>query len=154
MIKTTDEIRRELADYGVAVSEWARRHGYSPALVPQVLAGRLRCQRGQAHEIAVRLGLKAGHTGGVDALIAEHSSDDEEKQADVGQDSGDGGGQQQRPQPRTDPAPHIGGADPTVGSGLLGLADRVSFVGMTPLLEPRPPFDPPLAIAATSNMQS
>lgn len=34
--------------------------GYSPGLVYQVLAGRLRCVRGQAHQVAVVLGLKHG----------------------------------------------------------------------------------------------
>lgn len=65
MAQTTDNIRQEFALRGITVAEWARFHGFSPALVHQVLAGKLRCVRGQAHVIAVRLGPKAGLVGGV-----------------------------------------------------------------------------------------
>lgn len=68
-----DAIRQEFARRGVSISAWARAHGYSKQLVYQVLAGRKRCIRGQCHEIAVRLGLKAGVIGSVadiDALSA------------------------------------------------------------------------------------
>jgi len=37
--------------------------GFSPALVHQVLAGRLKCERGKAHDVAVALGLKDGMVG-------------------------------------------------------------------------------------------
>lgn len=60
-----DAIRQEFARRGVSISAWARAHGYSKQLVYQVLAGRKRCVRGQCHEIAVRLGLKAGVIGSV-----------------------------------------------------------------------------------------
>lgn len=60
IVKTPDEIRREFAVLGLAISDWARQMGYPPALVHQVLGGRLRCVRGKSHEIAVRLGLKDG----------------------------------------------------------------------------------------------
>ena len=59
-IRTAEEVRRELAKRGIPVSAWARAMGYSPGLVYQVLAGRLRCVRGQAHQVAVVLGLKHG----------------------------------------------------------------------------------------------
>jgi len=59
-IRTIDEVRKEFARQGVAVNAWAREMGFSPGLVHQVLAGRLRCTRGQSHKVAVMLGLKVG----------------------------------------------------------------------------------------------
>jgi len=59
-IRTTDEVREELARRGIAINEWAREMGFSPGLVHQVLAGRLRCTRGESHKVAVMLGLKVG----------------------------------------------------------------------------------------------
>lgn len=44
---------------GETVAEWAKDHGFDPQLVYAVLAGRLAARRGQAHRIAVALGLKA-----------------------------------------------------------------------------------------------
>lgn len=67
-LRTPEEIRREFALRGIAVSSWAREMGFSPGLVHQVLAGRLRCVRGQAHQVAVLLGLKAGKLGDIDDL--------------------------------------------------------------------------------------
>ena len=67
-LRTPEEIRREFAIRGIAVSSWAREMGFSPGLVHQVLAGRLRCVRGQAHQVAVLLGLKAGELGDIDDL--------------------------------------------------------------------------------------
>lgn len=67
-MRTADDVKRELAQRGIAVSEWARQMGYSPSLVHQVLAGRLKCVRGQAHEIAVVLGLKTGLVGDISDL--------------------------------------------------------------------------------------
>ncbi|MEW8185894.1 MAG: DNA-binding protein [Candidatus Thiodiazotropha endolucinida] len=67
-VRTPEEVRQEFAVRGIAISEWARRMGYSPGLVHQVLAGRLRCVRGQAHEVAVVLGLKVGQVGGIGDL--------------------------------------------------------------------------------------
>lgn len=64
-LRTPQEVRHELALRGISVSAWARKMGYSPGLVHQVLAGRLRCVRGQAHNVAVSLGLKEGLFGDV-----------------------------------------------------------------------------------------
>ena len=58
MIKTTDEFKRELANNGVSISEWAKRHGFSVALVYQVLTGQRKTIRGESHRIAVAAGLK------------------------------------------------------------------------------------------------
>ncbi len=43
---------------GLSVAEWAARNGFSPATTYSLLAGRLRARRGEAHRIAVALGLK------------------------------------------------------------------------------------------------
>ena len=67
-LRSPEEVRRELAIRGISVSDWARQMGFSPNLVYQVLAGRLRCVRGQAHRVAVALGLKAGLLGDVNDL--------------------------------------------------------------------------------------
>jgi gp16 family phage-associated protein len=40
------------------VSEWARRHGFRPKSVLDVLSGTRPCTRGKSHAIAIALGLK------------------------------------------------------------------------------------------------
>lgn len=63
ILRSEAEVRKDFESRGVSISAWARLHGYSAQLVYGVLAGRKRCLRGQSHEIAVRLGLKAGQIG-------------------------------------------------------------------------------------------
>lgn len=63
-MKTQEQVKREFADYGLSVSEWAKERGYSQALVYQVLNGNRKAIRGESHRIAVDLGLKAGKTKG------------------------------------------------------------------------------------------
>ena len=63
-----DAVRAEFERNGLAVADWARANGFSPPLVYQILAGRKRCRRGKSHEIAIRLGLKAGRIGSLDDL--------------------------------------------------------------------------------------
>jgi len=52
------EIRLLLESNGISVSEWAKERGFRRSNVYAVLAGRVRCRRGEAHRIAVALGLK------------------------------------------------------------------------------------------------
>lgn len=64
-LKTRQQIRDEFAASGVSYSAWSRDRGYSPNLVIAVvndndLNPRLKCLRGDAHNIAVELGLKVG----------------------------------------------------------------------------------------------
>lgn len=59
-LRTAEEARAELQAKGVSITQWAVANRFSPNLVFEVLGGRKRCIRGQAHEIAVKLGLKAG----------------------------------------------------------------------------------------------
>lgn len=59
-VKTPAQVRAEFLRTGKAISVWAREHGFSQSLVFEVLRGRLKGRRGQAHEVAVLLGLKDG----------------------------------------------------------------------------------------------
>jgi gp16 family phage-associated protein len=70
-LRTIEEVRREFKDTGVSVSEWARDRGFSVPLVYGVLSGRRPATRGQSHNIAVALGLKAGRIGSVAELEFE-----------------------------------------------------------------------------------
>jgi|SRR5579871_6175514 len=62
-VRTPREVREEFARRGLSISSWARQNGYSAPLVYQVLSGKNRGMRGQSHDIAVQLGLKAGLVG-------------------------------------------------------------------------------------------
>ncbi|ALS60688.1 DNA-binding protein [Pandoraea norimbergensis] len=59
-LRTADEARAELQSKGISITQWAIANRFSPNLVFEVLGGRKKCVRGQAHEIAIKLGLKAG----------------------------------------------------------------------------------------------
>ena len=59
-LRTPDEARAALQNKGVSITQWAVANKFSPNLVFEVLGGRKKCVRGQSHDIAVRLGLKAG----------------------------------------------------------------------------------------------
>ena len=65
MPKTRAEVRADFASKGWSISAWAKKNGYSPNMVIAILADdevnpRLKCLRGEAHNIAVELGLKLG----------------------------------------------------------------------------------------------
>ena len=60
MIKSADEVKAEFLKLGISVSGWARSHGYSSALVYQILSGQRKSLRGESHNIAVELGIKQG----------------------------------------------------------------------------------------------
>lgn len=68
-LRTPEEARQDLARQGISISAWAQAHGFSANLVFEVLAGRKLGVRGQSHEIAVRLGLKAGEIPTPPAII-------------------------------------------------------------------------------------
>ena len=64
-LKKRQQIRDEFAASGVSYSAWARQRGYSPNMVIAIVNDddgnpRLKCLRGDAHNIAVELGLKEG----------------------------------------------------------------------------------------------
>ena len=67
-LKTRTQFRQELAEKGLSVNAWARQHGYSTASVSAILNDdernpRIRCLRGEAHNIAVSMGLKRDARG-------------------------------------------------------------------------------------------
>lgn len=55
---TPDEAKALFHASGITISDWARERGFKRELVYSLLVGRVRGQRGDAHEIAVALGLK------------------------------------------------------------------------------------------------
>ena len=57
-LRTPAEVREWLARHGVTISCWARSNGFKPSVVASLLAGRTRGQWGEAHQAAVRLGLR------------------------------------------------------------------------------------------------
>lgn len=59
-LKTVAEVRAELQRAGLSLAEWARTHKVSYSLSYEVLRGRIKGHRGQAHDIAVLMGLKHG----------------------------------------------------------------------------------------------
>lgn len=59
-LKTPQEIRSEWIRTGVGQNDWARKHGFNPATVSQVLNGKNTGARGVGHRIAVLLGIKEG----------------------------------------------------------------------------------------------
>ena len=67
-IKTHDQVRNEFRARGLSISGWAKRHGFSQALVYQVLSGKRKPTRGESHRIAVALGLKDGSNEGYEQL--------------------------------------------------------------------------------------
>jgi gp16 family phage-associated protein len=58
--KTAQQVREEFIRAGVNVTEWARTHGFARMTVVDVMRGRRQGLRGEAHKVAVALGLKAG----------------------------------------------------------------------------------------------
>lgn len=58
-MKTPDQVRAEFKARGVPISQWARENGYNLNKVYRVLSGIEKGYYGKAHEIAVKLGIKA-----------------------------------------------------------------------------------------------
>lgn len=53
------QVREVFRANGVTLRDWADANGYSVKLVEELLAGRIHGTRGEAHRIAVALGLKS-----------------------------------------------------------------------------------------------
>ncbi len=63
--KHLERCRRAKAEFewrGVCIGEWAREHNFCPQTVYDVLNGRIMGRRGEAHRVAVALGIKEGPT--------------------------------------------------------------------------------------------
>lgn len=59
-VKTGAQVRQEFRRRGQTVRAWATQHGFSESLVHEVLSGRKKGCWGQAHQVAVLLGMKDG----------------------------------------------------------------------------------------------
>ena len=59
-MKTVEEVRIEFRCKGITVAGWARKHGFSTQAVRRVVNGSSKCWYGNAHKIAVTLGVKDG----------------------------------------------------------------------------------------------
>lgn len=59
-LKTHAEARAWFDQTGTSIAEWSRNHGFGATMVRQILEGKKACKRGQSHQIAVLLGIKAG----------------------------------------------------------------------------------------------
>ena len=55
---TSDQVKQQFRQRGVTLTQWAAKHGYDRKAVYRVLNGADKGRYGQAHEIAVALGLK------------------------------------------------------------------------------------------------
>lgn len=55
---TADQIKQGFRQRGETITDWAQRHGYTRQAVYRVLNGQEKGFYGQAHEIAVKLGMK------------------------------------------------------------------------------------------------
>lgn len=57
-VKSREDVLKQFELEGVTVKEWSNTHDFNPVNVYAVLAGRTRGRRGEAHRIAMELGLK------------------------------------------------------------------------------------------------
>ena len=65
---TAEQIKQQFRQRGETITAWAQRHGYKRSAVYRVLNGQEKGFYGQAHDIAVKLGMKPA--GGSDRLAA------------------------------------------------------------------------------------
>lgn len=64
-LKTRAQVRQEFASQGISLTSWAKANGFSSNMVISIVNDdetnlRYKCHRGECHNIAVALGLKAG----------------------------------------------------------------------------------------------
>lgn len=57
---TPDQAREKLDRVGMSIAEFCRRHDLNKSLVSDLLNGRKKGRRGEAHRAAVLLGIKNG----------------------------------------------------------------------------------------------
>lgn len=60
MMKTPEQAKQNLRSQGITVAEFAKTHDFPAHAVYKVLNGQYKAHYGQAHDIAVALGLKKG----------------------------------------------------------------------------------------------
>lgn len=57
---TTEQAREALNRRGMSIAEFSRKHGLNKNLVSDLLNGRIKGRRGEAHRAAVLLNIKDG----------------------------------------------------------------------------------------------
>jgi gp16 family phage-associated protein len=57
---TPEQARADLEKRGISIAEFSRKHDLNKNLVSDLLNGRLKGRRGEAHRAAVLLGIKDG----------------------------------------------------------------------------------------------
>lgn len=57
---TPEQAREDLDRRGISIAEFSRKHGLNKNLVSDLLNGRIKGRRGEAHRAAVLLGIKDG----------------------------------------------------------------------------------------------
>lgn len=62
-LKTLEEARSMFTRTGTTIRQWAKDNEVHENTVYEVLAGRKKCLRGDAHKVAVLLGVKDGVIG-------------------------------------------------------------------------------------------
>jgi gp16 family phage-associated protein len=58
MADKRSEVKARFVAEGISIAQWARARGFSEVMAYRVLAGKVKGTRGEAHRIAVALGLK------------------------------------------------------------------------------------------------
>jgi len=59
-LKTRAEVQQDFQQRGASIRAWAIQHKRDPLIAAGVISGRLKGMRGEAHNVAVLLGLKEG----------------------------------------------------------------------------------------------
>lgn len=57
-VKTPEQVKADFEANGITIAGWARKKGYKPREVSNVLNGQIKGRYGKGHDIAVALGLK------------------------------------------------------------------------------------------------
>ncbi|KPW35253.1 hypothetical protein ALO95_03341 [Pseudomonas syringae pv. antirrhini] len=76
-IRTAAQAKAWLDQQGKSVQEFARENSIDPATTYQVLAGRKKGRRGEAHKVAVLLVMKIGTIPTTETLQEEVESEDQ-----------------------------------------------------------------------------
>jgi gp16 family phage-associated protein len=72
--RTAAQAKAWLEEQGKSVQEFARENNVDPATTYQILSGRKKGRRGEAHRVAVLLGMKIGVIPGADVSDVESPS--------------------------------------------------------------------------------
>lgn len=58
MTDKLNDVKARFEAEGISIASWAKANGFSTKTVYRVLDGDLKCKHGEAHRVAVALGLK------------------------------------------------------------------------------------------------